>query len=111
MTDVWGNPDGDQKNQDLVSDTENTNILRVSNVDNNDADRAAIFAKNSNTGANARALKVEGKADIIAVDTDNPVSTGLKIVNASSNANALGFALEGRGGAITHNIYTQFSSK
>jgi hypothetical protein len=61
---VWGNPDNDQKNQDLVSDPANKNILKVNDVNNgNDAKIAAHFINYSNNAA-ARAMKVEGLTEM-----------------------------------------------
>ena len=66
---VWGNALGNQnEEQDLVSPVDpeegDPAIIRVNDVNNNDAARPAIYAKNRNVGANARALKVEGTSEL-----------------------------------------------
>ena len=62
--DVWGNPDDDQKNQDLVSHPDFHNILKVNDVNENNDAKVALHAINNSTNQNARALKVEGMAEI-----------------------------------------------
>ena len=42
MAESWGNGEETQYNEDLVSDPENTNILKVNDVDNNDDDKTAL---------------------------------------------------------------------
>ena len=80
---VWGNPDDNQiEEQDLVTkinpDEGDQAIIRVNDGNNNDEDRPAIFAKNSNAGADARALKVEGKSELDgALQVSGAVQIGL----------------------------------
>ncbi len=99
---VWGNQ-GDNQNeeQDLVTkinpDEGDQAIIRVNDVNNNDADRAAIYAKNSNTGASARALYTEGQVEMVAGLTGNPAITTAKVYNPSTDNSALALAVTGRG--------------
>ena len=84
MPDVWGREEeGEQTpNQNLVS--LGNEIINV--VDIEDDDRTALKTANTSDAANARALKVEGMAEIVAnVFEMAPGSTGLLVSNASRN--------------------------
>ena len=97
-TAVWGN-DGDDRieEQDLITPENPAEgdpaIIRVNDVDNNDADRPAIYAKNSNAGADARALMVEGKAEVADLDAN---SVALKSTNKHVGAGARALYTEGQ---------------
>jgi hypothetical protein len=63
---VWGNPNTTQlEQQDFITPPSPAQgdhaILRINDVNVNDADRAAIYAKNSNNGTSARAFAVTGR--------------------------------------------------
>ena len=49
---------------DLETIEENKNTIKVNNVDSDDRDRPAIWAINSNAGASALALRVDGKLEV-----------------------------------------------
>ena len=85
MPETWGNDNLGKFNEDLVSDTANTNILKVNDVNDDDDDKIAIHAINSSTGAGARALKIEGRAQLIANTLENESTEGAEIVNTNSN--------------------------
>ncbi|MDP8240539.1 MAG: hypothetical protein P9X24_15715 [Candidatus Hatepunaea meridiana] len=99
MAESWGNDNAGKFDEDLVSDPNNANILKVNDVDNNDADRPAIFAKNSDVRANARALKIEGMAEITAniPEWPNGGTVGLKVIHSNP---ARGDALEVEGASV-----------
>ncbi len=86
MAESWGRTSSVKSNQDIVSDPQHHNILKVNDVNEGDDDKIAIKAVNTSTNADARALKVEGVAEIIAnVFEQAPGSTGLLVSNASRN--------------------------
>jgi len=93
-TPVWGLPDDLQKyhDQDLISLTaqernvnEEAGIIKVNDVNDGISEKIAVHSINSSNAANARTLKAEGMAEIIANSTNNPASTGLSIRNDSTD--------------------------
>jgi len=82
MANAWGNGAATQNNEDMVSSTNNRNILKVNDVNNaNDNKKAAHFI-NSSTHADARALKIEGKTEIIG----NTISNGTITITGAENS-------------------------
>jgi len=82
---VWGLPENlvDQyADQDLVS--LGNEIIDV--VDINDANRVALHAQNSNTDAAARALKVEGKTEIVGDVTVDGIITANSSIQGNNAA-------------------------
>ncbi len=113
MSEVWGKNDpADKKNQDLVSDPQYHNILKVNDVNNNDDAKKAAEFINSSTNANARALKVEGKSEfdgnifttessyatlkINDVNEDNDAKVAIHTINSSQNSGSRALKVEGQ---------------
>ncbi|MFH0765880.1 MAG: hypothetical protein V2A61_05610 [Calditrichota bacterium] len=91
MPSVWGKDTVSTENQDLVSG--NQNILRVNDVNNNLEARPAIYAMNSNMNGNARALKVQGMAEIRGNIPGAPNGTTISLKVVHSQNPFLGTAL------------------
>ena len=103
-TPVWGHPQGQQElQQDLISPLNPQQgdhaVIKVNDVNNNDADRPAIFAKNSNNGANARALKVEGVSELdgkVIVPDQELDDVAVQITNNSSDPDGKALSATGQ---------------
>ena len=96
MPEVWGRPgDPSKLDQDVISDPANHNVLQV-NTDVGEgggADKIAIHAVNLNAGAGARALKVEGKAEIVRNAADE---IALQVTNTSADDEARALKVTGK---------------
>jgi len=73
------------ENVDLETIAANRNTIKINDVNDGISEKIAVHSINSSNAANARTLKAEGMAEIIANSTNNPASTGLSIRNDSTD--------------------------
>jgi len=69
--------------------------VQINDVNNGESHKVGIYVKNSDNNAAARAMKVEGHAEIIGNSTNNPDTTALKATNVSTHADARALVVEG----------------
>jgi len=99
-TPVWGQNEGDPEvmgGQDLISAEESGSVIKVNDVNEDNDDKKAAHFINSSSDADARALMVEGLAE---VEANNPggaaTSIGLLARNENVNEGSRALKVEGK---------------
>lgn len=72
--DSWGNGALGQLDENIISDPDNGNILKVSDLEHvagHGANKIALETANGNTGASARALKATGHSEFVGNDVQD----------------------------------------